>query len=122
MLIYLLYCRTTSKGYVGQTTQSLEERWASHLYGDQVVDQVIRETGTENWEKTILIDNITNLKELDRLEDQQIVVQGTLTPNGYNQCPGGTTPPNHFGKTRSQETRAKMSKGRGKDYRGGGIK
>jgi group I intron endonuclease len=109
VFVYLIYCRSTSKGYVGQTTTTIEERWRLHcntartgsLY---LIHKAIRKYGAKNFEISILAES-DNLPDLSRIEVEQIKLQGTKIPNGYNLTDGGEG----WRHTHSAETKAKIS-------------
>jgi group I intron endonuclease len=139
MFVYLLYCRVSRKGYVGQTTQTLKRRWQKHCADAQtgseyLIHRAIRKYGEDAFELSVLAE-ADNLPALDQIEIEQIEKQGTLAPNGYNIKEGGHHPDfsdetrkkisnaikgekNHnYGKKFSDETRAKISATRtGKKY------
>lgn len=108
MIIYLLYCLVSRKGYVGQTTRSLQDRWSQHCAyarggSEFSIHAAIREHGAEAFDVSIL-ETTDNLEDLNALETEQIKKQNTLSPNGYNRTSGGQRA-HHF----SAETKAKMS-------------
>jgi len=107
MLVYLIYCLDSHKGYVGQTTQTLKRRWQKHcadaqMGSDYLIHRAIRKYGKDAFEISILAE-VDTLTILDQIEIEQIVKQGTLVPNGYNTKTGGHHP--EF----SEETRKKIS-------------
>ena len=113
MIVYLLRCRVSGKGYVGQTIYSLEHRWHVHCSDARTRSRwplhcAIRKYGEEAFERVVL--EITdNLIDLNRLEIEQIQKQGTLAPGGYNLTLGGNRPPSTKGRKLSPETKARIS-------------
>ena len=106
MLIYLIYCPKSCKGYVGQTTRSLKRRWSAHRTSARSgsffpVHAAIRKYGENAFELSVLA-TASTLDELSVLETHHIEAQNTLTPNGYNLTTGGEKP--HY----SAESRAKI--------------
>ncbi len=103
MIIYLIKNKVNGKGYVGQTVRSWEERWYEHCHScREVIDKAIRKYGVENFEICIL-EETDNLEDLNKLETEHILKQGTLSHSGYNLNTGGK---NHIP---TAETRAKLS-------------
>lgn len=88
MEIYLITDQTNGKQYVGQTIQTKEKRWCSHLSGDLYVDCAIRKHGIENITLETL-EHIYDKNLLDEREKYWISKLNTLVPNGYNVLPGG---------------------------------
>lgn len=108
----------SGKSYIGQTIQKkVDRRWGGggcryqqghnlHLFGF-----AIQKYGWENFTHEILEEVEAGTKEeliqkLNQLEEEYILNQNTLVPNGYNLRSTGE---NHL---TSDETRAKMSIGR----------
>jgi group I intron endonuclease len=96
MLVYLIYCSASQKGYVGQTTQTLKRRWQKHCAdaqtgSDYLIHKAIRKYGEDAFEISVLAE-VDNLPDLDQIEIEQIEKQGTLAPNGYNIKQGGHHP------------------------------
>ena len=99
----------TDKKYVGQTIQTLEERWYGHRYVSKhperrkthPIDAAIYKYGESAFEKTILA-TASSLEELDALEEHHIQLNNSLAPNGYNIHTGGL---NH---KCSDDTKAKI--------------
>lgn len=105
---YLVYCFTAPSGkcYVGQT-KNLARRIKKHQRDEDCTAffRAIKKYGFENFNQTILIDNLS-VDEANYWEDFYIKVLNTLAPNGYNLRTGGR---NYIA---SSETRAKMSNAR----------
>ena len=109
MLIYLLYCPISGKGYVGQTIMTLGRRWSKHKNsvkrGSQYpIHNAIRKYGSDAFEITIL-QEVDTIDALNVAEIYHIQRQGTLAPNGYNITKGGL---GHLGVKPSAEVREKM--------------
>ena len=94
MIIYLVENTVNGKLYVGQTTRTLSERWASHLsYAksrpSMLLHFAIRKYGAGSF--TIEeIDSANSREELDALEQYYIRRFSTCSRDrGYNITPGG---------------------------------
>jgi group I intron endonuclease len=110
MIIYLLYCIQSHKGYIGQTTKSLLERWEQHKTSARsgspfLIHRAIRKYGEESFEISVLSE-VGTLDELNALEIHHINIQNTKVPNGYNLTDGGEGTP---GRRSSEETKAKIA-------------
>lgn len=108
MIIYKVTNKTTGKMYIGQTTQSLPERWWQHCNRcpsqthRSYIYNAIQQYG-ENDFIVEEIDTAESLEELNIKEQTYIKVFKTLAPNGYNLQPGGK------GKQCHEDTKAKIS-------------
>lgn len=122
MIIYRITNTTTGKTYIGQTVNTLEERWRLHLVSNsqcQYLKQAISKYGKESF-KIEMIDWATNQTELNYKEWLWIHKENTLAPNGYNLREGGGSSGRwsdavkakmsqaHMGKKFSDEARKKM--------------
>lgn len=92
--VYLI-TSPSGKQYVGQTTQTAEARWYSHVYeatrgksGCRALARAIRKYGPDAMCIEVLHET-DDLDELNRLEAHEIAQRGTLTPGGYNLRTGG---------------------------------
>lgn len=90
--VYLLRCKETGKGYVGQTTQkNIEVRfnygWGYKTNSELMAD--IKKYGWKSFQHKIYATNITS-EEADKLE-QELIDQYNLTDRqfGYNKYRGG---------------------------------
>lgn len=94
MLIYKATSATTGKVYIGQTTQTLQERinqHNSHAYGHQYnyhFHNAIRKYGAEDFNYEIIEDNITSSDILNEREKYWIAYYDSYY-NGYNSTMGG---------------------------------
>ena len=101
--IYLTTCLVNGKIYVGQ---SINQRNKNTYLGSGVAfKNALKKYGKDAFVKTILIDNISCLNELNELERYFISKYDCLYPNGYNLDLGGT----NKGRM-SEATKAKMIK------------
>lgn len=104
-IIYLHRNKINGMCYVGLTNQTTAQRWGHDGggYKGQKFYEAIEEFGWENFEHTILEDNIKTIVDADIAERKWIAYYNSYE-NGYNQNPGGGGS-YYF----SQETRQKMS-------------
>jgi group I intron endonuclease len=108
MKIYKVTNKIDGKIYIGQTTQSITERWWQHCHRSpsqphrSYIYNAIQKDGVENF--TIeCIATVDNIDALNALEIHYIKTLDTLAPKGYNLHPGGR------GKTCHPDTKAKIS-------------
>ena len=97
--IYVIKNKCNNNVYVGQTIQSVEERFKQHLKllksnSKQLIHKAIKKYGKENFYYEVLVTNVNSLEELNSLEEYFIRKFNSLTPNGYNLCYGGNQPRN----------------------------
>ena len=101
--IYLTTCLVNGKKYVGQ---SINHRDINTYLGSGVIfKNALKKYGKDAFVKTILVDNISCLDELNKLERYFISKYDCLAPSGYNLDLGGT----NKGRM-SETTKAKMIK------------
>lgn len=85
-VIYRVRNLKSGKAYVGQTRQSLGERWSKHKYaGSQ--SKILRQAMTKHGVENFVIEPICSalrVEDLSALEVQFIKSENTLSPNGYN--------------------------------------
>ena len=87
--IYLLIDGTNDMEYVGQTTQSVEERFKQHVsHKKYFIGAAIDKHGAENFVIAILKVCKTQ-EERNYWEKHFIKYRDTLAPNGYNLTDGG---------------------------------
>ena len=96
MLVYQAKNLINEKCYIGQTIQTIYRRKYRHLYvarnniGNLNFHNEIRKYGEENFEWSILEDNISHENKMFWLEEFYIAYYKTLsTQNGYNIETGG---------------------------------
>jgi len=92
--IYVIKNKLNNKVYVGQTIQDVEKRFKQHLKlsignKNQIIYKAISSIGKENFYYETLEENIVSYEELNKLEEKYILLYNSITPNGYNLCPGG---------------------------------
>jgi|SRR5208282_715500 len=108
MIVYLIRNRVNGKCYVGQTVQTLEQRWYLHAKaargGSRLpIHCAIRKYGPTAFNVSLL--SCANSKEeLDALERRFIVQHDSRTPNGYNCTAGGRG----FSGRHSEATKQRM--------------
>lgn len=102
--VYVLYCVTTEKYYVGVTGQQVSTRIRQHKRGKQFIDREIQRTGWKNWDWWIVEKHVpANL--ISDCEQKWVKFFYCVYPKGYNQTIGGIK---HF--KHSKATCKKMSK------------
>lgn len=125
MLVYLITNEISGKKYVGQTVQTLEQRWDKHNVskGCPALSEAIKKYGRENF-KIETIHKCLSREEMDFVEIFYIEFLNTKTPSGYNLTFGGDgclgykhscsakekIRNNATGRTFSEEARLKMRK------------
>ena len=108
MIIYKITNNINSKVYIGQTVQSLDKRWKRHTWystlnrNAMAITNAIKKYGKENF-KIEIIDEASDIIELNEKEVFYIKKMKSLSPNGYNLTTGG------FNKFLSEETKKKIS-------------
>lgn len=101
--IYLTTCLVNDKKYIGQ---SINHRDVNTYLGSGVAFKcALKKYGKNSFKKTILVDNVSCLNELNKLERDFIQKYDCIAPKGYNLDLGGT----NKGRM-SEETKAKMVK------------
>jgi len=94
MFIYKAVSKTTGKVYIGQTTQTLQERinqHNSHAYGHQYnyhFHNAIRKYGSEDFTYEIIEDDIKTIEVLNEREKYWIAYYNSYY-DGYNSTLGG---------------------------------
>lgn len=109
MIIYKITNKVTGKVYIGQTVQTLNNRWLDHKSNARNPDKYksalygsMRKHGLENF-NIEQIDVAANLDELNIKEQTYIKALNSIVPKGYNLEPGGGSKQSH------PDTRAKIS-------------
>lgn len=92
--IYIICNKVNNKKYIGQTIQEINKRFNQHLQlrqsnKNQLIFKAIKKYGKENFYIKVLKDNINTYKDLNFYEEYYIKEYNSMTPNGYNMCPGG---------------------------------
>jgi group I intron endonuclease len=112
--VYFHFCPASGKGYVGQTTVGMEERWRLHLRSARsaltpgyrtLICRAIRKYGSDGFEHQVL-SHACSQTELDNLEKVWIILLQTKAPTGYNLAAGGYAAAGHVV---SPEVRAHLS-------------
>lgn len=131
--IYRIFCKTTSKSYIGQYRLNDPKYRINRHFNDVkrdspcVIHQAIRKYGESDFEISVLC-ICTSQEELDKKEDEYITEYKTMVnENGYNMVRGGKGRAPNFkhaeehkknmsekmkGRVMSEEARAKISKAR----------
>lgn len=87
--IYMYTNKINGKRYVGQTICCLQKRHRQHLCQHETYfDRALAKYGEENFSLEVLQDNISDVEELNRLEEFYIQKYDTFN-NGYNMDRGG---------------------------------
>ena len=84
--------RINGKKYIGITSQNPpERRWRNGLNGYKrgYFRNAIKKYGWDNFDHTILIDNLDSLDKANYYEQLYIMQHNTKYPNGYNLTDGG---------------------------------
>jgi len=111
MFVYLITNSVNGKRYVGQTSQTLTQRWKDHrTHGHcRYLHNAIQKYGKENF----IVEPICEVstRELaNELEKEYIERYRTLAPNGYNLELGGDAKGSCLvGRKLSEETKRKLS-------------
>lgn len=106
MIIYRIKNKLNNKVYIGQTGNSIEQRFIQHCNNQVSVSAIasaIQKYGRENFEIEQLAKADTQ-EQLDELEKLFIQLNSSLAPDGYNLKTGGLE-----GSRYSDESKMKMS-------------
>jgi group I intron endonuclease len=101
--IYIIENKINGMCYVGQTTQSFNDRFRQHNQSHSYIGNALRKHGVANFNR-ILLENISEDK-MDEVEKECIVKYNAIYPNGYNLQDGGCG-----NKHQHPETKQKLSK------------
>lgn len=95
----IIYIATSPSGksYVGQTVNTIFERWREHIYDAydvkkdhcKLLNRAIRKYNQNNFELQCVCECSND--ELDKREQYYIQLYNTMKPNGYNLTSGGRT-------------------------------
>lgn len=114
MEVYLITNKVNGKLYVGQTTKDVATRWALHMSDfergrkkNYPLYLAFAKYGVENFDVSVLKDNIVSYEELDYWEMYYIKKLNTRHPNGYNLTDGGQ---GVHGYRHTEETKRKIGK------------
>ena len=93
--IYIIKNTVNSKVYIGQTKNTVEQRWKEHLrhaqYGDQIINRAMKKHGIDKFYIETL--EICDVDVLDEREIYYIdLYDSTDKSKGYNVSIGGNTP------------------------------
>jgi group I intron endonuclease len=102
--IYKIVNKSNGMIYIGQTIQSLEERWKQHCKSKsncRYLKSAFKKYGIEQFEFKLIC--ICFDEELDKFETQYIKTFNSMVPNGYNLRNGGNSGRHH------EETKNKIS-------------
>jgi group I intron endonuclease len=114
MSVYKITNNLNGKGYIGQTINSLQERFRTHcgVYSEgkcPALWSAIQLYGKDNFTIELLWSKPGYTREdLDEKEIEMIKVHDTLSPNGYNLMAGG------HGSRHNDESRRKISEAKKK--------
>jgi len=100
--IIYMYTGPSGKSYIGQTINEYSRIYAHKLakYKDSnAFHNAIRKYGFDAFEYKILHSGISDINELNKLEETEILQRDTMSPNGYNLQSGG------FSRKMSEETK-----------------
>ncbi len=90
-----MYTSPSGKSYIGQTwnekRRKREHRLALGTNGGALLHKAIKKYGYENIAYSILHEGIETQKEMNALEEKEIILRNTMVPNGYNLSSGGQT-------------------------------
>lgn len=109
-VIYKITNRINGKAYIGQTTQTIQERWMSHIYGHSKcfrLKSAIRKYGKDSFTVEI-VDSASNFVELGFKEILWIIKEDTFN-KGYNVKIGSYISPEIANKIRLSKVGKKMS-------------
>jgi len=92
--IYLIENTKTGKVYIGQTVQDVNKRFKQHLRlnpanKNQAIYKAIERYGRDCFAVRVLEDGIQDIRTLNEREEYYIDAYNSMSPHGYNLCPGG---------------------------------
>ncbi|MEK6878220.1 MAG: hypothetical protein AABY22_01355 [Nanoarchaeota archaeon] len=86
-IIYLITNTINGKNYVGKTYRTFAKRYPKLEWWNktnQLLSRAAKKYGTNNFTISILLNGITNRKELSKLEDFYAIKYNAYYPSGYN--------------------------------------
>jgi group I intron endonuclease len=114
MLIYCIRNKINGKCYIGQSSHynSNKEFQESNYWGSGIyIQRSIQKYGLENFEKWVMVKDISNKKELNRYEILWIKKLNTKVPVGYNLTDGGAgIKGNKWGEKQKENKRIERKK------------
>ena len=113
MYLYKITNKINNKIYIG-ITNNITKRWAneksypSDPKRRQVIQEAIHKYGKENFIFEVLKKGLS-IEEAVRLEEEEIIKNNSLVPNGYNVDKGGSYHPNYTKYCGADNGNAKLS-------------
>lgn len=107
--LYKTECLANGKLYIGISVNQKNKQ--NYLGSGVALKDAIKKYGKENFKKTILVDNVNSMEELNSLEKEYIKKYDCFCPIGYNIDLGGKGNGNH-----SESTKNKISKTKKGNY------
>lgn len=110
MYIYVITNKLNNKIYIGQTVNTVEERFNDHCRRNgTAIDRAIHKYGRNNFDVETICE-AKNIDELNELERYYIKLANSTNPKiGYNLCDGGG---NTSGYHHRNDSKKKMSQSR----------
>lgn len=110
MYIYIITNNLNNKIYIGQTINSVEQRFKEHCRkNNTAIDKAIKKYGKENFSVETLC-TANSIDDLNELERYYISLADSKNPKiGYNMCDGGN---NTSGYHHKESSKIKMSNSR----------
>lgn len=102
--IYKITNLIDNKCYIGQTINTIEERWKNHLKKTSnciYLKNAIDKFGIKNF-KIEKLEKIDDIDSLNKLEIMYILKFNSLIPNGYNIKHGGNSGGKHNNETKEK--------------------
>lgn len=107
--LYKTECLANGKLYIGISVNQKNKQ--NYLGSGIALKDAIKKYGKKNFKKTILVDNVNSMEELNSLEKEYIKKYDCFCPIGYNIDLGGKGNGNH-----SESTKNKISKTKKGNY------